>query len=179
MEKQTLIGVHKHGNVQEEFYMEFSDKIMSFDSLNTDTVIVTKITKFIPEPPPKRIIFSEHFYNNPPVKDISYKIINGMKVEYAPSMGIDINKITLKKEQLKSALKILDDNCTQVARVKLVIDKKTIYVCHEKCSGYKKPTKKDLSYDDCTAFACSYSRGIKRVQYFKSLEQQILKLLKK
>lgn len=183
MEK-TLIGVNRYGNIQEEFYMESPNRIMSIDASDTDTVTVTKIVKEIPVPRPIRIVFSEHLLNDmydKSIKDLRCKTINEMKVEYC-DMGIFINKITLKKQQLKEALKMLDDNCSQVGRVTLVIDKKTIHIYHHACSGYKRPTKQrfeNKEYDQAMSFACGHSKGIKRVQYFKSLQSQITKLLKK
>jgi hypothetical protein len=183
MKNQKLIGVAKYGNIQEEFYMESSNRLMSIDASDTDTVTITKVIKVIPEPIPKRIVFSEHLLNDiyeKSIRDLRYKTINGMKVEYC-DMGIYINKITLKKQQLTEVLKMLDDNCSQVGRVTLVIDKKNIHIYHHSCSGYKRPTKQyfeNKEYDQAMSFACGRSKGIKRVQYFKSLQSQITKLLK-
>jgi hypothetical protein len=100
-----------------------------------------------------------------------------MKIEYSycGHIATDINYIECKKDELAKALKKLEDNLSQVARITLKIGKQTVYIYHEKCSGYKRASKKRIeTYDEATAFACG---GIKRTQYYTKLKGQIEKLL--
>ena len=100
-----------------------------------------------------------------------------MKTEYSycGHIATDINYIECEKSEVAKALKALEDNLSQVTRITLKIGKQTVYIYHEKCSGYKRATKKRFeSYDEATAFACG---GKKRTQYYTKLKSQIEKLL--
>lgn len=101
-----------------------------------------------------------------------------MKIEYSycGHIATDIKYIKCEKDELAKALNALEDNLSQVTRITLEIGKQTVYIYHEKCSGYKRATKKRFeSHDEATAFACG---GIGRTQYYTKLKTQIEKLLR-
>ena len=100
-----------------------------------------------------------------------------MKIEYSycGHIATDINYIKCEEDEVAKANKKREDKLTQVTRITLEIGNKTVYIYHEKCSGYKRATKKRFeSYDEATAFACG---GVKRTQYYTKLKSQIEKLL--
>lgn len=100
-----------------------------------------------------------------------------MKIEYSycGHIATDINYIKCENDEVSKALKKLEDNLSQVIRITLEIGKQTVYIYHEKCSGYKRATKKRFErYDDVTAFACG---GKKRTQCYTKLKSQITELI--
>ncbi len=59
-----------------------------------------------------------------------------IRYSYCGNIPTDINYIKCERNELAQALKSLEDNLSQVAVITLKIGKKTVYVYHEKCSGY-------------------------------------------
>lgn len=93
---------------------------------------------------------------------------------YYTSTGININKIILSIDKLKKALKILDNNYSQCARISLIIDDCIIYIYYNSFYGRRKPSLEYINnLNDLDSFALSTNKF-----YFKDLEKQIRRLYK-
>lgn len=85
--------------------------------------------------------------------------------------------IKCDKSEIKKALKIFNSTF-DVPRLTLDIDKKTVYLYNDKCSGYKRASLEKINnYDYIISYCCERKKGRKRVQRYTALFVEILKLI--
>jgi hypothetical protein len=93
-------------------------------------------------------------------------------VIYKEAFNIDVNRIDCSYTELLDALKELDNNLSQISRITLNIDSKTIYIYHESFSGNKSAfTSYTDNYGEATMLACMGARKKKFIELYQTIKR--------
>ena len=127
-------------------------------------------------------VFSRKFYNAlATTSESSPKHKIDVEYAYVGDIPASIKSVKCTEPELQQALKLLDADLSQVARIEMKVGEKTVYIYNHTFSGYKRPSLhrfEDKDWDGVMKFATAPQKGRKRTTGFAQLYTEIKDLLK-